>query len=325
VKATVTYAGRSQFPGVDQVNVIVPSVSGCGLSLVVVSNGLSSNFGTLPVNAGGGVCSDPGSGITGTEFGTLGSQTTVKSGFLALVENTAPALAADAKAQTFTTTYTAEASFSSQTGSSYITGSSFLSIGSCIVNASATGGGTFSSNGLDAGTPIMLTGGGLSVPIPEFTLGGKTVVGDYEATLTALTGGAAYTFTGPGGKDVGPFSATITFPVPLTWTNESSISAVTEAQGQLITWTGGASGTYVYISGNSSLSTDLSVSGSFTCLAPVSAQQFTIPSYVLLAMPTGTGSLGVANYANLSRFTATGLDFGYVFAGASSSENVTYQ
>ena len=334
VKATVTYAGRSQYPGVDQVNVIVPSVSGCGLSVVVVANGLSSNFGTLPVNAGGGVCSDPGSGINGSEIGTLGGQTTVRSGFLALFENTAPASAAAARsgsrpeAQTFTTRYTADASFTSDTGNSYIGGSSFLSIGSCIVNASSTstGGGTLTSNGLDAGMPIMLTGGGLSLPIPEFTLGGQTVVGDYLATLTnPLTGGTAYTFTGPGGKDVGKFTATITFPVPLTWTNESSISAVTESQGQLITWTGGASGTYVYISGNSSLSTDLAVSGSFICLAPVSAQQFTIPSYVLLALPTGTGSLGVANYANLSRFTATGLDFGYVFAGVSSSENVTYQ
>lgn len=326
VQATVTYAGRSQYPGVDQVNVIVPSVSGCALSVVVVANGLSSNFGTLPVNAGGGVCSDPGSGITGTEFGTLGGQTTVKSGYLSLFENTSPALAADAKAQTFTTTYTANARFTSDTGSSYISGSSFLSIGSCVVNASSTGGGTLSSNGLDAGTPIMLTGGGLSVPIPEFSISGQTEVGYYVATLTnPLTGGTAYTFTGPGGKDIGKFTATVTFPVPLSWTNESSISAVTESQGQLITWTGGASGTYVAISGNSSLSTDLAVSGSFICLAPVSAQQFTIPSYVLLAMPTGTGSLGVANYANLSKFTATGIDFGYVLAGVSSSENVTYQ
>src|SRR6202041_1846058 len=133
-----------------------------------------------------------------------------------------------------------------------------------------------------------------------------------------------YTFTGPGGKDVGPFTATLTFPVPLTWTNESSISAVTESQGQLITWTGGASGTYVYISGNSSLSTDLAVSGSFICLAPVSAQQFTIPSYVLLALPTGTGSLGVFNFSNPVKFTATGIDTGYAEAGVLTDERGTY-
>ena len=72
------------------------------------------------------------------------------------------------------------------------------------------------------------------------------MVGEYLRNINhPLTGGTAYTFTGPGGKDVGKFTATLTFPVPLTWTNESSISAVTESQGQLITWTGGASGTYV--------------------------------------------------------------------------------
>jgi hypothetical protein len=178
---------------------------------------------------------------------------------------------------------------------------------------------------LDAGTPITLAGGGQTVQIPEFSIDGVTEVGEYLATLTTpLAGSTAYTFTGPGGKDVGPFTATITFPVPLTWSNESSISAVTESQGQLITWTGGATGTYVEISGSSS-SADFSVSASFVCLAPVGDQKFTVPSYVLLSLPAGTGSLGVSNFSNLVKFTATGLDYGYAIAGVESDESVTYQ
>jgi hypothetical protein len=152
-------------------------------------------------------------------------------------------------------------------------------------------------------------------------------VGEYLATLTsALSGGTAYTFTGPGGPagGVGPFTATLTFPVPLTWTNEGSISAVTESQGQLITWSGGATGTYVEISGSSS-STNFSVSASFVCLAPVSDQKFTVPSYVLQALPTGTGSLGLFNFSSPVKFTATGIDNGYAEAGVISEENVTYQ
>ena len=333
ISATVSYAGRSQYPGVDQVNAVVPSVSGCGISVVVVANGRASNFGTLPVNEGGGICSDPESGITGTDIGTLAGQTTVRSGSVSLFQETLPATAADSaspmkpEAQTFKTTYTADAFFSSVTGASYATGGSFTSIGSCIVSqvASSTSAiGTVTSNGLDAGNPITLTGGGQTVPIPEFSFGGVTSVGDYGATLTSLAGGTAYTFQGPGGKDVGPFTATITFPVPLTWTNESSISAVTESKGQLITWTGGATGTYVEISGSSS-SADFSVSASFICLAPVSDQQFTVPSYVLLALPTGTGSLGVFNFSSPVKFTATGIDNGYAEAGVISDENVTYQ
>jgi uncharacterized protein (TIGR03437 family) len=334
IKATVSYAGRSQYPGVDQVNAVVPSVSGCGISVVVVANGRASNFGTLPVNAGGGVCSDPASGITGTDIGTLSGQTTVRSGSVSIFQETLPAVASAAQpamkpeAQTFKTTYTADASFSSVTGTSYVTGGSFISIGSCIVSqvvASTSTTGTSTFKGLDAGTPITLAGGGQTVSIPEFSVSGTTEVGEYIATLaTPLAGSTAYTFTGPGGKDVGPFTATITFPVPLTWTNENSISAVTESQGQLITWSGGATGTYVEISGSSS-SSDFSVSASFLCLVPVSDQSFTIPSYVLLALPTGSGSLGLFNFSNPVKFTATGIDYGYAEAGVLSEESVTYQ
>ncbi len=140
--------------------------------------------------------------------------------------------------------------------------------------------------------------------------------------------GAAYTFTGPGGKDVGPFTATITFPTVLDWTNESSISTVTEAQGQLITWTGGATGTYVDIGGTSSTSptdgsTPLSIT--FACFVPVGDQQFTIPSYVLLSLPTGSGSIGVTNSAIPVAFTATGISHGVAMAGDTTDVNVTYK
>jgi uncharacterized protein (TIGR03437 family) len=330
LSATVSYAGRSQYPGVDQVNAVVPSVSGCALSVVVVANGKASNFGTLPVNAGGGVCSDPELGITGTLIGTLSGQTTVRSGSVSLFQETLPQAAPGASpaAQTFKTTYSADASFSSITGTSYVTGESFTSIGSCIVNQVASGSstiGTVTSKGLDAGTSITLAGGGQTVPIPVLSFGGTTSVGEYVATLTTpLAGSTAYTFTGPGGKDVGPFTATLTFPVPLNWTNESSISAVTESQGQLITWTGGATGTYVEIIGSSS-SSDFSASATFICVAPASAEKFTVPSYVLLAMPTGTGSLGLFNFSNPVKFTATGIDSGFAEAGVLTEESVTYQ
>jgi uncharacterized protein (TIGR03437 family) len=335
VSATVTYAGRSQYPGVDQVNVVIPSgVSGCGVSVAVVANGKVSNFGTLPINAGGGVCADPQLGITGTDLQQLGGKTTVRSGSITLFQDTSPKLdlglttGITPKAQTFQTIYEAGAFFSSTTGSSFASGSSFVSFGSCIVTFSTTptgGGGTVTSNGLDAGNPITMKGGGQTVQLTEPSFNGKLSVGDYAEQLTTpLVGGSAYTFTGPGGKDVGPFTATINFPIPLTWTNETSISAVTESQGQLITWSGGATGTYVYINGDSTAS-DGSVSAGFVCIAPVSDLKFTIPSYVLLSLPTGTGSLGVANYSDLGTFTATGIDHGTVFAGVSSSESVTYQ
>jgi uncharacterized protein (TIGR03437 family) len=332
-KATVTYAGRSQYPGVDQVNVVVPSqlTGGCSNAVVVVAHNIDSNFGGLPVNPGGGVCVDAIYGINGTQLSETGSQGTVKAGSLTLFQSTLPSSdfgALKAHAQPFTTVYTAGGFFSSTTGFSYVGGSSFLSLGSCIIilpsNVTVTGG---TSNGLDAGPSIGLAGGDLSTSLTEVATSGPGV-GDYESELkTPLQGGTAYTFTGTGGKDVGPFKGTITFPVPLDWTNESSITTVTESGGQLITWTGGANGTYVYIEGSSSTSpaTGEPVSISFVCIVPVTDQQFTIPAYVLLALPTGTGTLAVFNEANPVSFIATGITSGSLSAGVASEENVTYQ
>jgi hypothetical protein len=68
-----------------------------------------------------------------------------------------------------------------------------------------------------------------------------------------------------------------------------------------------------------------SVTVGFTCEAPASAGQFTVPSYILLALPAGSGTLGVDNYGNPQTFTATGLDLGYQFAESSASINATYK
>jgi len=67
-----------------------------------------------------------------------------------------------------------------------------------------------------------------------------------------------------------------------------------------------------------------SVNVSFTCEALASASQFTVPSYILLALPAGTGTLGLDNFSNPQTFTASGLDIGYVFAESSASINATY-
>jgi len=325
VKADVLYAGRSQFPGVDQIDVTLPAAGtsgfqeGCALSVVVVANGLPSNFGTLPVSSTP-VCSDAEFGITGTQVGSTG---TLKTGSLALLQITQPTLPGQdaVKPQTtFTSSYLATGSFQSQTAAQYLGNSDFFTLGSCVViNSSTNVSLTTTTTGLDAGNPIVLSGGGLSVDLQEL------ITGSYDASVTsALIPGTAYTFKGPGGKDVGAFTATITLPTPLTWTNESSISTVTESKGQEITWSGGATGTYVIIAG-SAISTAASAQAGFYCLVPVGAGEFTVPSYVLLALPTGTGALGVYNFATAVSFSATGIDSGHVSAGVLAISNVTYQ
>jgi uncharacterized protein (TIGR03437 family) len=359
VKADVLYAGRSLFPGEDQIDVTLPALGaapaleaaslqgrdvaqassldlrqslnwgegessgfqgGCGISVAVVAEGVVSNFGTLPVNPGGGVCSDPELGITGTS--SSGSTGTVKSGVVSLSKTTVPSSDFDSlkpDALAFTTKYSAFAFFNSATGTSF---TSYLSLENCIVNFGApTGNETVT--GLDAGKSIGLTGGGLSAQLAE------AVAGQYIDNLTSsLTSGTTYTFTGPGGKDVGSFNVNITFPAALDWTNQNSVSTINESQGQPITWTGGATGTYVVIGGQSSTSPPLGDEPQtviFDCFVPVGNQQFTIPSYVLLALPQGKGTLGITNSATPVAFAATGISHGVAMATDTIDENVTYK
>src|SRR5262249_12810026 len=70
----IVYKGRSQYPGLDQLNVVVPpGVSGCYVSVVVRSGNLVSNFSSIPVTASGRTCSDQTTGVFGFSPGQLQS------------------------------------------------------------------------------------------------------------------------------------------------------------------------------------------------------------------------------------------------------------
>jgi hypothetical protein len=152
------------------------------------------------------------------------------------------------------------------------------------------------------------------------------LTGLYEATVAnsflPATGGT-FTFTGTGGANVGAFTTSISLGNILTWTNESSIASVTRASGQQITWSGGTPNSYVYVSGTSSSTSG--ASATFVCYAPVSQGQITVPNYVLLALPAGTGTLGISNAATPVSFTASGLTApGVGIGGVSFSISPSY-
>ena len=72
--AQVLYRGRTVFPGLDQINVVVPAGvgPGCGVSVAVSSGTMVGNFTTIPVAASGNTCptegGDDGLVITDAEF-----------------------------------------------------------------------------------------------------------------------------------------------------------------------------------------------------------------------------------------------------------------
>ena len=128
-----------------------------------------------------------------------------------------------------------------------------------------------------------------------------TITGSYEAQLASGSvpaSGGTFGVAATGGTTspaVGAFNTTINFPNPLlAWTNQSASATVSRSGGQTYTWTSGASNSFVVMNGSSS-STATGISASYTCIAPVSAGSFTVPAYILLGLPAGTGNAIIEN------------------------------
>jgi hypothetical protein len=136
-------------------------------------------------------------------------------------------------------------------------------------------------------TADLNAGSSFSVKAPNGSPGNP---GEFRATLstagTFLVPGA-YAVTGTGGADVGPFSATITIPAspalvsPLNSTNLT----VTRSSGMTVTWKGGGPNGNVQIQVAGATDNTLTLGDTAQCTVPASAGTFTIPSYVLLALP----------------------------------------
>lgn len=312
----VAYVGRSVYPGVHVAVLTIPAnvPTGCFVPVAAVAtvNGvlIVSNIGTLPIKAGGGVCSDPQFGINGDQLSGTNGQP-FKSGFL---------IVSQATIQGSGTTNSALAIFQQSTAVSSPGGGSIVSIGGCTITQTLLGGSGGTSTGLSAGTITVTGPGGSPVTLQGF----PQLPGLYSASLTSIPStGGAYVFNGTAGSQVGAFTGTVNFPNPLlVWTNQDAAANVTRSQGLTVTWTGGAPGSYVYISGSAA---NQLVSGSYTCFAPISAGQFTVPSYVLLGLPAGNGTTTVQNSTNVGTFSAAGLDFGGTLGSVSFTVNTNHQ
>jgi uncharacterized protein (TIGR03437 family) len=333
VSATVTYRGRSSYPGLDQINVIVPAgVSGCSVSLVVTAGGIPSNFATIPAASNGRTCSDPGlAPITGQQYQELSALGSVNWGTIALTSlnssgtqtGVATANSAYAMFQRYSAQQFASTDFLQQ-----------ASLGSCLV-LTAPGGlpipewNIFAP--LNAGAQINLSGPDGSLALTSL-LGGYVEPAGSSSLIVPSTGGSFSFTNGSGGPDVGAFTTSFNASIttPIAWTNSSAIGSVQRHNGQLVTWTGGASGSFVYIFGYSSVHVPSSLANgsdifvNFTCSAPVSSGQFTVPAAVLNSLPPSTsGNLYVAN-GIIQQFTAPGLDLGLLFFGVGSGISVPF-
>jgi uncharacterized protein (TIGR03437 family) len=365
-QATISYRGRSGCcAGLDQIVVIVPqNVTGCYNSLIVKIGNVVSNVTTIPIAQSGRVCTDPNM-FSASELNAIFNRPNVSLGYIDIgrtVSETPGISIPGVPPQPATTTRTDDASafFYRYTPQQWTASQGLFgqaSVGSCTV---------FTFSGASAGSvdpvrpTILNAGASISVNGPNGTrqLPREAQTGFYFATLGGNDGqtttplyipdnGGQFSFTnGSGGPDVGGFNANLTLGTPLVWSNMSQTTQVQRANGLPITWTGGQPGTQVVISGASisygSASSptpdpNSAVVAGFTCTAPVSAGNFTVPSAVLLALPATTsfsvggftmefpGSLSVANVTNPQRFTAPNLDFGFITGHFTFSKGLPYR
>ena len=94
ISANVLYRGRSQYPGVDQIDVVIPlNVSpGCFVSVVAVSGSIVSNTVTIPVGLPIGPCSDEALSYSGSQFQSLATgKANIQIGTILAAESIFPA------------------------------------------------------------------------------------------------------------------------------------------------------------------------------------------------------------------------------------------
>jgi uncharacterized protein (TIGR03437 family) len=350
--ANVRFRGRAPgFTGLDQIVFDVPQgVRGCAVSLAMRVGGNISNFTTIPV-AGPNtrVCSDP----NGFPEGTLSNIPAggLRIGSIALTRAT---IRLTAQGQTLEqTTDVGTGVFVRFTADQLIRsrGLDNVSPGSCAVftfQGEEEGEDPIQPQGLEAGAQLTVANAGgtrmMRRQEPGFYVGefGQSLGGlPGLPGIPGLPGGqpaflepGAYTVTGPGGADVGPFTARITIPPGFQWTNQDAITTVPRGgQGLTINWTGGNASDFVSVVGVSTR-TNPTVGAMFICTAQNSARTLRVPPEVLSALPasvvmggTPSGFLSVTNSSPVEngRFQASGLDLGFLAYQTTLQKNVPFE
>jgi uncharacterized protein (TIGR03437 family) len=307
IQAQVLYAGSAGYPGVNQINVVIPPsvTQGCYVAVAAVANAVISNVATLPIHAGGGECVDPSTNLKGSQVSSTGGLT-FRSGFVSLILDNNPA-ANGAR----TIDYTSTAAFVRYTNATNDIPNT-VSSGGCILvsyeNPPIPG-----MTQVDAGTITVTGPAGLDVTL-HHTLG---QIGAYDGTLPTIVPGK-YTWKGTGGAIVGSFNTELNLSSLFTWTNPQAATGISRTGGLTVTWTGGNPGSYVLITGAvvQSLGGGNVIRGGFKCMEQVEAGQFTVPAYILSAMPTGGSATMKLQNIIFFPLSADGLDYasgvGYV-------------
>ena len=344
-QANVRYRGRAPgLAGLDQIVFDVPSgTRGCNVSLVLKVGGAISNFSTLAVGGANRLCSDP-NGLSEADV-SKALQGGLRLGTISL-NRTSIKIAVPGVGSIQSRTDSAFADFTRYDADGFIRsqGIGGATLGNCVVSTfggESAPGDPFATAKLNAGAQLTLNGPGGTRSILRdaktgfynVSLGTAQVFpGGPSSGSTLFLEPGTYTVTGPGGPDVGTFNARLTVPQPLT-TNLDSIATVSRGSALNVTWSGGGANEYIFISGFSARQNP-TVGANFTCTERASAGRFQVPAEVLLAMPASDviqgaplGNLSVSSipFNDATRFTASGLDLGFITYSTVESKSVPFQ
>ncbi len=347
------YSGRSSCcSGLDQVNFVVPANAplGCWVPLQVRTGGTTmSNTVTMAISSDGSACSDPLNALSqpyraGSKIGVvtlLHDDTTENVGY-----PSSRSVITDSAMVTFQKETPESPNFPF---GAFHPMFSLPPAGSCTAYATVGDlfdgdpflGAATSGKFLDGGTPLTVTGGSgpKTVARPadnsrNFQPLGYTYTGSLVPSSLFLAPGN-YSVHGPGGADVGAFTANLTIPTPvgLTWTNRDQTSIISRSQGFTVNWTGAPADQPVIVFGGG-VDLPSNATSLFVCVAPPGASSFTVPSTALgniaptrsnLLQSKGAVYVGALPISSPTAFSASGLDVGAALAGGFSGKTVIFQ
>ena len=356
IPADVTYSGRAPGnAGQDQINFTVPANAplGCHVPVQVSAGGIWSNAVSMAISADGKQCQDSFSPFgnvssTGGNAGTIGlirvkfnGQSTKTGGPInaaldlgigAFVKNSPGGDVAYSPLTNLPPPGACSSTTNTKADQGALT-SNIFSIDPTIASTLDAGAQLTVTGGAGGASGTMTQSQGTANPYAVL-LGGTLNISSSMTVPPPFLDGGPFTVSGPGGKDVGPFTTNIALTPAITWTNPPS--TINRASPLTLTWTGGDSTEVVVIGGSSTDQTSKAYGG-FTCVAPAGAHSFTVPVNTLADLiPVGvatssTGAFGMLLLMPLEpgsmQFTPLpkGLDVGVVFDTTATMQQVQVQ
>jgi uncharacterized protein (TIGR03437 family) len=308
IQAPISYQGRSGCcVGEDQIVFTVPDnvPTGCAVPLLAQINNQVSNGVLMPVANGSRNCT-----ATNPALAEENVAQTVLSGQLGGFADITLEPGGTGNPDAARLQFGEIASYNAGTQPFFVSLLDDLAPGTCgvynnllsITSLAATGGNA------DAGSSFMITG-------PNGTLTEPAGQSQLDSNGTFLVPGA-FTISGAGGANIGAFKVNVTIPATpnLTTPNPSNPpSSITRSNGLTVSWTGGSANAVIQITVYGATDSTGLTGAQVVCEVPSTAGTFTIPPYVLSALPANNfGAFNFSPFTPEVPITGTGLIFGEI-------------